>query len=788
MKKSQTLLEDHHLHNEGIPLENKKRKSGIQKLLSPILAACLLTCGVTQAETIDKETQAKQLRAEARALLSGSSANETRKPIQYSEALMQSVQEKLAQAEKLDPPENSKEKKSAELDLIGGKDKPGRLIPQGGNPKKGITITVHGINDNPSSVEPLGNKAKKTGEAITTFAWDDKSRRLSDSSDDFAICLHDLLQTHPNSPITINAHSMGGRMAAVALGRLEKTGSLDGKNIALNLVAPPLKGFPAADHSWIGVGIAPDLKSSIDMGSNSKFQKELENLQLKNTQVEIYTGAEDEIATPDPEWENLAKKLAGGKPPTIVPNTNHDNAPENIGLLLAETPQKSGKSQQVQLPKAWEDQLKTLHKKCGTTPSRADLVQFHRETQIASEIQDATNFLQKHRNIPHKSADAEVLRLQTTIEVEGIWKNAHHNIPPEREKEIRLALKTLQENKPLQLVGSQTPNQLVDTHRERLAVARDLQPGYDPFNGKQEIEESLKSKTQTTTSPTNEGKPTKNIIIVGEKHHDEKNQALYPALLDNLHKKGFRTLSLEFPENHNKKPLETLLKTLEKENSTIQKDTLLNNHVRSHGLSKEWIETYAKAKQLGWDIHLTDKPTQDIAQDIHSLENTKEKLSEGQALTTLDAKKLEEGKTNLAGLPKKTWEEINKTENAQIESRSQHIAENLAKLPGKVLHIGGSLHTSEIQDAYANITGKRPLGLQIDYTPSQNPLQKLVNPTPEDKMEKHLDINKRTARHSKNCFEIPCNPEKALQKIDSLTPKEPTKETPQKNAYKGPEM
>ena len=57
-------------------------------------------------------------------------------------------------------------------------------------------------------------------------------------------------------------------------------------------------------------------------------------------------------------------------------------------------------------------------------------------------------------------------------------------------------------------------------------------------------------------------------------------------------------------------------------------------------------------------------------------------------------------------------------------------------------------------------------------------------------MEKHLDINQRTARHSKNCFELPCNPTDAIKTLDKVaTPKEKAPEkSPEKPTNAGPQM
>ena len=83
---------------------------------------------------------------------------------------------------------------AAEMAAVGGANKPGVLLPQGGDPSRGTTVTIHGINGDPSDVLPLGERATKKGEATATFAWDDRSRRLGDSADDFARAVKDVLQ------------------------------------------------------------------------------------------------------------------------------------------------------------------------------------------------------------------------------------------------------------------------------------------------------------------------------------------------------------------------------------------------------------------------------------------------------------------------------------------------------------------------------------------------------------------------------------------------------------------
>jgi pimeloyl-ACP methyl ester carboxylesterase len=214
----------------------------------------------------------------------------------------------------------------AEMDAIGGKNGPGRLMNQGGNPRVGTTVTVHGINDNPASVTPLGDKTKKTGEALQTFAWDDRSRRLGDSANDFAKEVKGVLDANPNAPVTINAYSMGGRVAAVGMARLEQTGALKGRDVTLNLIATPLQGFGSANMAGMGAAFAPSLRSSQDMGTRSAFQRELAGARFNDVKVKVFGGGADEVAKPDARWTQIARNLAGGAEPTILPGATHDSS------------------------------------------------------------------------------------------------------------------------------------------------------------------------------------------------------------------------------------------------------------------------------------------------------------------------------------------------------------------------------------------------------------------------------------------------------------------------------
>jgi hypothetical protein len=232
--------------------------------------------------------------------------------------------------ERLDHPDAARIRslnEAAEHEVLGGKNKPGVLVDLGGDPRKGTTLTVHGINDNPASTMALGDKAEARGASHQAFAYDDRSRRLGASADDLGREIKRVLAENPKAPLTIHAHSMGGRVATVALARLEQEGALAGKNVSLNLVAPPLQGYGSANGARFGGQMIPALRSSLDMGTTSKFQRELEAARLPHVKVSVLAGtADDTIGMDKPKsreaWTRIARGLAG-KEPTLVEGADH---------------------------------------------------------------------------------------------------------------------------------------------------------------------------------------------------------------------------------------------------------------------------------------------------------------------------------------------------------------------------------------------------------------------------------------------------------------------------------
>lgn len=213
------------------------------------------------------------------------------------------------------------------------KNSPGKLINVSEGIHDKIAISVHGINASPSTLASIMSKRIEQNFDTYTFAWDNEFRRLSHSSNDFASELLVLLQNKPNATVLIDAHSMGARMVLVALGRLQKNNSFLDNRIIFNLIAPPLSGYESANSAIRAPAIAQklikNLRPSMDMGTQSLFQKELDIVRLKsNFSLKIFFAEDDKTAPLDAKSYILSQKLNAHF--SVVENKNHDTILNSI--------------------------------------------------------------------------------------------------------------------------------------------------------------------------------------------------------------------------------------------------------------------------------------------------------------------------------------------------------------------------------------------------------------------------------------------------------------------------
>lgn len=206
-----------------------------------------------------------------------------------------------------------------ERDLV-GKNKPGVLVPlSDGEPDAPLRVSVHGINASPDSVGALSRGAVESGAKASTFAYDDNFRRLGDVSNDLAGQLEQQLKDNPDRPLIIDAHSMGTRVSLVAIDELNKRGALEGRQVELNLIAPPLDGVKGAGWSYAsppGLGaLVPNIRPGKDMASGGAFQRRIDDVELpENVRVRVFTGGQDDIVREDSEkFQQLADRFAGAE-------------------------------------------------------------------------------------------------------------------------------------------------------------------------------------------------------------------------------------------------------------------------------------------------------------------------------------------------------------------------------------------------------------------------------------------------------------------------------------------
>jgi pimeloyl-ACP methyl ester carboxylesterase len=202
-------------------------------------------------------------------------------------------------------------------------------------PNAPALLTIHGINDAPLSMQALGERGQQNGLEVHTLAYDDRFRRLRDTSGDLAGQLREWIEQNPGRPLHISAHSMGARIALGALSELQQQGQLDGRQLHLDLLGPPLGGFEAADLARLDLtgvlgATIPGLRPGHDMGSTSGFQERLESLRLPPTvSTRIFLGGRDRLVDPNsPGFQTIAANLNAAI--VTLPEAAHGNLPEHV--------------------------------------------------------------------------------------------------------------------------------------------------------------------------------------------------------------------------------------------------------------------------------------------------------------------------------------------------------------------------------------------------------------------------------------------------------------------------
>jgi hypothetical protein len=185
-----------------------------------------------------------------------------------------------------------------------------------GRPGAPTRVLVHGINDAPRSMQPMVDEGRRAGDRVLTYAYDDQFGRLGPAADDLGRALAAQWARQPGLRIHLEAHSMGARVALVALGRLHAEGRLGGP-VDLDLLAPPLAGVAGAEGARRAPGFLRDaiggITPGLDMAPSSEFQAELAALgRLPGVTTRVYVGHRDDIVDArDPAFLRIVARLGG---------------------------------------------------------------------------------------------------------------------------------------------------------------------------------------------------------------------------------------------------------------------------------------------------------------------------------------------------------------------------------------------------------------------------------------------------------------------------------------------
>jgi pimeloyl-ACP methyl ester carboxylesterase len=148
-------------------------------------------------------------------------------------------------------------------------------------------------------MQSVFEQALTTDDLVLAYNYDDGYRRLRKTSDDLANEIQSYLKNNSITTLTIDAHSMGARIALIAISMLEKSHLLAGRSVRLNLIAPHLAGDYYANWSrwstWPFQNIR-GVRPALDMGTKCRFQSLINSLRFgDNVQVRVFTAGQDDV-------------------------------------------------------------------------------------------------------------------------------------------------------------------------------------------------------------------------------------------------------------------------------------------------------------------------------------------------------------------------------------------------------------------------------------------------------------------------------------------------------------
>ena len=193
-------------------------------------------------------------------------------------------------------------------------------------------IAVHGFRGQPADLSPLIEQAIGAGHTVKVFAYDDKFRSLDDSSRDLASAIQQWCATHPEAPLRIDAHSMGGRIVLGALARMASEAALM-RPIQINLIAVPLAGVESANWARVLPPFLPWVRAWRGLASRAGYQRSLDRLELPvGVDVNVYAGGRDHVFRHSTaQYRALVERLRGRL--HVFPGATHMSTVDEVARL-----------------------------------------------------------------------------------------------------------------------------------------------------------------------------------------------------------------------------------------------------------------------------------------------------------------------------------------------------------------------------------------------------------------------------------------------------------------------
>ena len=162
--------------------------------------------------------------------------------------------------------------------IMGGEVRPGTFglrLPDGWDqtdPRQLLVIVVHGFNSSPERFEPFAEALRQSGILSATYSYPD-DQPIADSAEQLSADLKKMAADHPQRPVALVTHSMGGLVSRAVIEQPE----LDPGNVTrLIMIAPPNHGSLLA-HFALGLDILDHAVAESEKSEVTRFYAAVED-------------------------------------------------------------------------------------------------------------------------------------------------------------------------------------------------------------------------------------------------------------------------------------------------------------------------------------------------------------------------------------------------------------------------------------------------------------------------------------------------------------------------------